>query len=377
MAIISGVATVIVNGMPAVVDTLANAFVLTNEQLGFIASSYLVGNFIVVCTSPFWVRRVNWRRAMATGTVVGIALLGILVLAPSVSSFTACFFFLGGAMACCYAPVLAFWSDVDDPARATSVGILAQVAAAAALAFAVPHWFAPKSGVVGLATCLIAALVLCLFVIPGTPKGGATRAFRPDHGAARSQVSAPLIGLALMGLYFVGFIGLWAFLGRIGVANGLSEAAANSAVSVSLLIGASPVIVTSIVGTRFGYVTPILLAAVTYGVFLLLLLLTRASFLFAIALILFNGAANLALPYQLEIIAKSDVRGRYFVLTPAFQSAGAAAGPYLFGMLSARGEYGSVYVCFVLSVAVSFVGYLALANHLRLTAAGTRSQTRA
>jgi cyanate permease len=172
-----------------------------------------------------------------------------------------------------------------------------------------------------------------------------------------------------MSIYFAGFIGLWAFLGRIGTANGLSAEAASSALSISLLVGASAVVVTSIVGNRFGYLKPLTLSVGVYGLFLLLTASSRSVFWFTIALILFNVAANGALPYQLEIIAKSDRDRRYFVLLPAFQSAGAAAGPYLAGVMSSRGSYSGVYAMFVAAVAVSFIGYVSIAIRIGLVAA--------
>jgi MFS family permease len=372
MAAISSVSTLLVNGMPLLIETLANGYGLANDQLGLLGSAYLVGNCIVVCTSLFWIRRVDWRRTIVAGIIGGLVLLGVLIAAPSVTSFSICLFLFGGAMACCYAPVLAFWSDVANPARAVSIGILLQVAGAALFMFAVPKWFMPALGVRGLAGFLLVALALSMLLAPVIPRTGVQRFIRSEaqpSGAVRAAI-LPLVGLGIMGIYFTGFIGLWAFLGQIGTANGLSVDAASSALSISLLVGASAVVVTSMVGNRFGYLKPLILSLGVYALFLTLAASSQSKLSFTIGLILLNLAVNGALPYQLEIIAKSDRQGRYFVLLPAFQSAGAAAGPYLAGIMSIRGNYSGVYAMFVAAVAVSFVGYVSIA--MRLGLVGTR-----
>ena len=273
-------------------------------------------------------------------------------------------------MACCYAPVLAYWSDVTDPARAVSAGILCQVAGASLFMYAVPSWLVPMIGVRGLLGFLMVTLLLSLLLAPLVPTTGVQTISRGEtEVCAFRGALLPIAGLCIMGIYFIGFIGIWAFLGQIGTAHGLSAQAASSALSISLLVGAGAAMVTWIVGNRCGYVMPLITSIGVYGLFLLLTSLAKSSFWFTTALILFNIAANVALPYQLEIIAKSDRGGRYFVLLPAFQSAGAAAGPYLAGIMSNRGNYGGVYLMLVLAVAVSFVGYVAIAVRLGLAGA--------
>ena len=371
MAFISMVATLLVNGMPVVIGTLGDAYGIPNDQLGILASAFLAGKFLVVVSSIFWVRRVDWRRISLVGMICGFILLTVLLFNPSHLAFLVSFVLLGAAMSCFYVPVLAYWSDVDDPARAVSIGILLQVVGAALFMFATPAWFVPKWGVQGLVGFLMVMLALNFFLVPLIPTVGREQAAQrviasESKVLVKSAALLPLIGLVVMSLYYIGLFGLWAFLERIGTAGGLSSEAAASALSISLLAGASAVVVTSIVGGRFGYVRPLIVSVLMYGLFLLSMSWTQTTILFVSALIIFNLAWNGALPYQIGIIAKADTEGRYLVLLPAFQAAGAAAGPYVAGLLSADGNYSGLYIVFVASVAVSFFGYTLIATRLRL-----------
>ena len=371
MAFISMVATLLVNGMPVVVGTLGEAYAIPNDQLGLLASGFLTGQFVVVCSSIFWVRRVNWRRTSLIGIASSLVLLVVLILKPSHSAFTVSFALLGATMACFYVPVLAYWSDADDPSRAVSIGILLQVLGASLFMFVVPAWLAPRWGVKGLVGFLIGALVLSLIVAPLIPNSGRQRLAKPKADSTPNIPFAradflPLAGLTIMALYHVGLFGLWAFMGRIGGAHGLTTEATASALSVSLLAGSSAMVLTSIIGDRFGYIKPMILSGALYVAFLTIMPLARTPVLFLPALILFNLAWNGALPYQIGIIAKADSGGRYFVLLPAFQAAGAAAGPYAAGLLSVDGNYRSIYLLFVGSALVSFIGFSAIATRMRL-----------
>ena len=370
MAFMSMVATLLVNGMPVVIGTLGDAYAIPNDQLGLLASAFLVGQFVTVCSSLFWIRRADWQRISLIGMGCSLVPLVTLILHPSHAAFLVSLLLLGATTACFYMPVLAYWSDVDDPARAISIGILLQVAGASFFMFAMPAWFVPAWGVKGLVSFLIGAMVLNLLLIPLIPKSG--RASTADRETAElPKVHAwqaaflPLAGLTVMAFYYVGLFGLWAFLERIGTAGGLSQEATASALSISLLAGTSAVVVTSIVGHRFGYMRPMILSGILYGLFLLFMSSVKTFPLFMTALVLFNLAWNGALPYQIGIIAKSDTAGRYFVLLPAFQAAGAAAGPYVAGLLSVDHSYTRIYFVFIASVAVSFVGYALIAARLR------------
>lgn len=370
MAFVSMVATLLVNGMPVVIGTLGDAYGIPNDQLGVLASAFLVGKFVVVCSSLFWVRRTNWRRISLIGMLSGLVLLTTLILSPSHNAFLIAFVLLGAAMACFYVPVLAYWSDVDDPARVVSIGILLQVGGAAVFMYAMPAWVVPTWGVKGLVGFLIGVMLVNLLVVPLIPQYGRKGTSDDDAGSTSASLTSPavvlpLFGLFVMTLYYIGLFGMWAFMERIGTSSGLSPELAASALSISLLAGTGAVVVTSIVGDRYGYVKPIVLSAVLYGLFLSSMSLNQSMLLFLSAVIIFNLAWNGALPYQLGLIAKSDSTGKFFVLLPAFQAAGAAGGPFFAGMLSADGSYRNLYFVFVASVAVSFFSYLWIALRLR------------
>jgi cyanate permease len=83
--------------------------------------------------------------------------------------------------------------------------------------------------------------------------------------------------------------------------------------------------------------------------------------LFTFTLVVLNFAWNVALPYQIAAIARVDSTGRLLVLLPAFQAAGATAGPALAGRIAGERDFDAIYALLAVCAAIAFVGFVALA----------------
>jgi hypothetical protein len=363
MGYVAGAATILANGMPVILGALAVDRHLLTSELGTFGSAGFLGQLGGVASAFFWIHRVNWRHIARS--CVGGALCACAVMACATSPWllfaSSCA--VGAFTGACYGLALAFWGAARNSTRAVSIGVLNQVLLASLFLYVVPAILTPRFGMLG-GPALMGALLLPIVplgrLMPSRTPNPAPAALAA-HGAPAGRTVA-LVGLTLMGIYYVGIFALWSFLDRIGAAAGLSADSIGIALSISMLVGALALVFTGILGERWGLLGPLVISFALYAVFFALLLRPQTTALYTVALTIFNFAWNVGLPYQISITARGDPSGRLIVLMPAFQAAGAACGPYLAGELAGGGQFTAAYWMLGASVITSSVGYGALAH---------------
>lgn len=170
-----------------------------------------------------------------------------------------------------------------------------------------------------------------------------------DSRAGMSQVGgSPGVGaqgLALGALllanyvYFIGQGGVWAFLERLGLQQGLGLADVAQALSWSLLAGVAGGFAASALDVRFGRLPPLMTAVALAAASLGLLWQATSLPAFVAAACLFNFANNFGHPYLLGMAAQLDRSGRLTVLSGALHTGGQATGPLLVGLLVAPPDF--------------------------------------
>jgi predicted MFS family arabinose efflux permease len=358
---IGAVATLLANGMPVLLGALAIDKHLSPAQLGLFGSAAFLGQLVALASSFFWIHRVNWRGLTQIFAVGAIGACVLMALASGPGPLTISSFALGALMGAFYATVLSYWGSAGDPTRAISIGILMQVLVASAFLYIVPALLTPRWGMRGAVLLIVVAIVPIFPLSRSIPSRAA--AFAGISHSAREifKQARALAGLSIMAFYYVGVFAIWAFLDRIGAGSGLDQTDIGIAFGVSMLIGALALAFTGAVGERIGRFIPLAVSLGLYGAFFALLLRPQNVWLYTLALIFFNFAWNLGLPYQISIIARADETGRLIVLLPAFQAAGASAGPALAGAVTGEGNFTAVYVLLGICAVTAFVGFSALA----------------
>ena len=158
-----------------------------------------------------------------------------------------------------------------------------------------------------------------------------------------------------MFIYFLGESGVWTFLDRVGLANGLSYEAMGEAFGISLIISSAGAYLASYMGDRFGRVIPILAATVALIAGLLLMLYTNSAWYFGLGMLLFSGAWNFVLPFQMSLISEGDTTGRLTPLIPTCQLLGSAIGPAIAGHMVIDGSYFYVYLLAFIAAIISAI----------------------
>jgi len=164
------------------------------------------------------------------------------------------------------------------------------------------------------------------------------------HSPAESQPAAsarkhtlPVMALIFLlvanYVYFIGQGGVWSFLERWGLQQGLDLTGIASALSLSLVAGVGGGLFAAWLDTRVGRLVP-LSSAIIFAIASILLFRYTDSYLyFVIAACIFNFVNNFGHPYILGLASSIDKSSRLTVLSGALHTGGQATGPFIIGML--------------------------------------------
>jgi|TARA_B110000977_G_scaffold3453_1_gene4764 hypothetical protein len=351
------------NTLPVVLGAAADAMQLTNVQIGYLGSSYMFGAVAAGISSIFWVRRVNWRWVVL---ISSLTVLGCYATASfaSYDILRIALFGVGFASGAIVSCVLTYFGDTPTPDRNFGYGVGSQVLLAGLAAYFMPIFITPTWGFSGIMLLFGGMVMVTLLAIPFFPARGC-RGYEDDiqepsaTSSANSAINGSLIGLwlgvAAMFIYFLGESGVWTFLDRVGLANGLSYEAMGEAFGISLIISSAGAYLASYMGDRFGRVIPILAATVALIAGLLLMLYTNSAWYFGLGMLLFSGAWNFVLPFQMSLISEGDTTGRLTPLIPTCQLLGSAIGPAIAGHMVIDGSYFYVYLLAFIAAIISAI----------------------
>ena len=163
-----------------------------------------------------------------------------------------------------------------------------------------------------------------------------------------------IIALIANLIYFVGQGGVWAYLERIGIADGLAIKQVATGLSVSLILGVMGALTASFLNVRWGRILPLAFAIIA-AILSVILLQWKITFLtFMLAVGIWNFANNFGHPYLLGYMAAIDKSGRYVVISGAMQTGGMGLGPAIAALLITGADYDNVLwfglVCFILTL---------------------------
>ncbi|WP_019528498.1 MFS transporter [Dasania marina] len=342
------VAYLIYNTLPVVLGAAADGMGLNDVQIGYLGSSYMFGAVAVGISSIFWVRRVNWRWVVAISSLTVLACYAIASFV-SYDTLKLAFFGVGFANGAIVSCVLTYFGDTDTPDRNFGYGVGTQVLLAGLAAYFMPIFITPQWGFGGIMLLFGAMVAITLLLVPFFPARGCRGYDKPSQQASThspvltGSLLGVVLGVAGMFIYFLGETGVWAFLDRVGLANGLSYAAMGEAFGISLIISSAGAYLASFMGDRYGRIIPIMAATIALIAGLLLMLYAHSAFNFGLGMLLFAGAWNFVLPFQMSLISEGDTSGRLTPLIPTCQLLGSAIGPAIAGHMVIDGSYFYVY----------------------------------
>lgn len=322
------------NTLPVLLGSLADSFHLPPEQVGLLGSICFGGYLLGTLGAPLWMNRLNWRWLTAVGaicTALCFALSALVQALPLLYVSWACIGFFASTMTCLGMRVL---SELPNKERAFGVRQGVELSVTAAVLFALPPLLIARFHYAGAAWAL-AALVLLLGVSAFWVPNGAAVPLNSEAGShhTRRMPMTAWWALAVLWLFLVGNIGLWAFLERIGVHLSVSSADMGVVFAVLKLLGSVAAFFVATVGARWSLANG--LAATLLGLLAGLGLLASASGFgfYAAGAWLWEFAFTCGCVLQTAHIARTDPSGRAIVLVPAAFALASMVGPGVAGKL--------------------------------------------
>jgi len=325
--------------MPLYVGALSDDYGFTNAQIGYLISIELGSAALASLTALFWLRQVNWRTVLLVFLILlaAVNVLSILVggayekllLIRAVAGFSA------GAM---MAIALAALGDTQNQDRNFAFGVMGQLGISGCLLLVLPYFIGSR----GAASVFAVFLVACVIAIPLARWIPSTGKAPTVARITKRESLLPLWGLAGSAAIFVGQAAVWAFIERMGSAAGLSPGTIGVALGSSVLAGIAGAFVASWLAGRKGRRLPMAVAMIGEIVCLLFLLGGYTTAVYFAVVIVYSICWNFWLPYQMAVIAETDVSGKFVALITLSQAVGVAVGPALVGPMISQDNFDPV-----------------------------------
>ena len=333
--LVSSIGAMSFNAMPVLLGGLAETRALNESELSAIASAIFFGSLIAVFSAVYWVNRLSWRLVIIVMAIATILISAFLPFIAGQIQLTMLLALLGFVMGALYSPALAALSLSRTPERAFAIAIALQVAVSALVAYSLPVFLTPALGLWAIPCVLMITSILVLLCISWLPERSSdpVEATESDVKAPRKQVLTGILGLMAMCVFYIGLIGAWEFLERIGNSWSLSHEYIGGIIALALIVGAGGALFPMVLGDRFGKVRPVILAIVLLLAAAILLSVQGTALRFAAGAILLNVGWNLAIPFMYASLADADPSGRFVVFSVSIQMAGAVIGAGIAGAL--------------------------------------------
>lgn len=353
---------------PGFVQGLVDVAGYDPAHAGVIASSEMFGIAAATVLMMWCAARVNWLWLCRIALISSLLANLFSLTAASAGQFASWRFLAGLASGTLISLGYAVASMLHNPDRSFGWIIVWVLVYGAIGIFILP----PALSAVGLNGILIffaAAAGAGLFCCSSMP----TAPVRPQS-IDRLELHVPLstrtLLLGAVLCYFLGQGCLWAYLSLIGIADGGSEQQVAAALTVAQFLGIAGAFAAATLGSRITHRTS-MIAGILIGTAPLLLFVKPAGALvYALAVGVFNLAANFMTPMLTAVVARQDPSGRLVVHAVAMQMLGLAAGPALAAPFIRPNDYTSIIflsiALFLLCLVLILPPVLSRAKHARL-----------
>jgi DHA1 family inner membrane transport protein len=329
-ALLSGIAVVVFNALPALVGAAAEHFSLDFQQMGVMVSAYFSGHTLLCVLALFWIERFRWRK-LAWLTAVSAALgFTFLAFVSSYQLMLTVLFLIG----CCGGTmfVLAMTSIADSrlPSRNFGYAFLSQLTIGVLVLYAFKGDAAQSYGFVGLVLGLAVLFLLSTVIICWFPKK------RRLHDAVTGKGFRirPFTVLLAVVLFFAGGSTVWSFFERLGDGQGFSAEFIGNVLIASLLAGAVASLVTIALANKIGVRAPVIIGVCCLvGSYYYLVPTWFDESAYLRAALIFQFGIQLTSNYMSACLAELDTTGRHGPLLPGAFGVGLIAGPWLGGTL--------------------------------------------
>lgn len=343
MAVLFAVAALVYSLLPVFLGSAADSLQLTHQQIGYAGSAYLLGFAGAPILMPLWTQKVDWRRIL----VLALAVSAGSFAAASSTSYRAVIGFLalgGVGTGVVYSISTVGLGKATRTEHAFMVGQTVSMFLAAVLVWTLPTFVIPRYGFTGVLSVFAVVMIAAIGLTPWLPRLSTTdRPTTTNNGWCGAAVPAA-IAMTGFGFFYVGLIGLWSFLERIGHEKSLDAQLVGQAFSLEKVLVLLACVLIFVQGGRLGHRLPLIIGCMGLVASILLLSLASSAAAYLVAVGAFGVFWTYSYPFQMSAIFDTDRQGRYAGAVPAFMGGGSTLGPTLAGYAVTGNDYTPVYI---------------------------------
>lgn len=342
------------NLLPLLLGLIADSRALSPEKIGLLATTYVFSFSLVSFPAVFLIKKIGWR-GITTACCVAVSLLLIVVVyVESFSAVLTSFFLIGLATGMLFGLGNRILGGTSDPDRTVGYGYVVALVVAAVILFVSSAIVIPKFGAVGVFFTAALFILMLAATSPWLPSDDSAAAVggQPPRGNFTTEI---LLGLLSMVCFYIGAAGLWAFIERIGVSNGIAQSTVALILGTGLLVTALASLLPMITEGKVRRSNMLLVLFIVASIALYLFSLSNVLPYYFFSTMLFNFAWGAAVVYISAVIAIADSTGTFLVLIAAATGLGASIGPMLAGYLIEDGDYSKVFVMCAFAIFISIV----------------------
>lgn len=354
------VGSLIFNLEPLFLAAATEKYQLSHQQIGFLVGSEIGGMALASMTAPFWLTRFNTCNLLYFGLLLIASGNLISIFCESFDDLLTIRFligFLGSGVV--YVIAIVTLGNRDDAIKCFGLLVFSMMLFSgitlSILPFVILH-LQLLHLLLFLSVLSMTGLLIVRF-IPAQSAQAVTAAMTPH---TRSLSNKDL--LALTGIFFILFnLGaIWSFSERIGFSLDLDIQEIGSLLGLSMLPQAVGAIIPVLLGSRSGYMFPLLIALTGQISGLFILSEAESSYGYFWGISLWGGCFNFGIAYKMGLISMLPGRDRLLALAPAIQFIAIASGSSFSGLIISGNDYTPVILIAATSVFLSSILFMLL-----------------
>lgn len=319
------IGTAIFNLGPLFLAAASEKYQLSNQQIGFLASSELVGIALTSISTPLWLHRQNLRKLVYLGLLLIVFGNLLSILTTTLNELIFVRFGIGlfgsGVVFVIAIVILGNRNNATKNfgllvfSQMIFIGITFSLWPLISLHLSLMHilLFLSILGATGL--LIVRYILLGLTPINRKRFHYKTLNFRD------------LLALAGIFLFAVNLGSIWGYSERIGISSGLATQEISKMLSASMIPQAFGAAIPAILGNRLGYLIPLIFALLGLILGLLILIEAENASQFLLGISLWGSFLNLGIAYKLGLISTLPHKNHVLAMVPGIQSIAIAFSP--------------------------------------------------
>jgi len=323
--------------MPMIVGGVIDSYGFSEQQAGNLASIEGMGLVLASLLSVLWVRKLPWKKVLFLCLLLMAALN---FLSANLTEYLPLIVTRGlhGLIAgSLFAITVAALGDNTEPDKAFGVAQAIQGVLMFG-GFVCAPYLVHTYGIAGLFYLFTGTSIVMMLSIFNFPEQEVNHVKVFEKSQGNNHTLLIWLGLIASFVFCVNIFGIWAFIERIGLAAQLSSEDIGFGLGISQIFAIGGGIAAAIFSDRYGRTFPLLVVLIGQILALWTLVGQFTSLSFYLATGVFQALFVIGISYQMGIVAKLDIKGKFLVLMTAAQGLGAAFGPSITASLIREGS---------------------------------------